>query len=272
MLEPVFTQEQLKMLNTPLKPNEIEHKQGMSYLKGQLAVVKANQIFGVGNWAYKQLGPIEFTDTGIKNSKGNTIYLVSATVELTVRGCETFVEQGDCEAQGMGAPAISMARKGAVTDGLKRCLKNFGAAFGLDLYFDTPPANTFNQPATTPTKPQVTQNRPQLHTPDMPPQPVRTVQQQQHPQQQQQPVTQAPPKPAPAPVANPKEHPLYKHYSRLMAESPSLGDLEETGVAIGAEVQDEGVKALLKREYREAQDRLHKATMAAADKFEGAFN
>jgi hypothetical protein len=145
MLEPVFTPEQLKMLDTPLRPDEIEHKQGLSYLKGQFAVVKANRIFGIGNWAYKQLGTIEITDTGIKNSKGNTIYLVSAMVELTVRGCEVFVEQGDCESQGMGAPALSMARKGAVTDGLKRCLKNFGAAFGLDLYFTSAPI-----PAATP--------------------------------------------------------------------------------------------------------------------------
>jgi hypothetical protein len=166
MLEPVFTPEQLKMLDTPLRPDEIEHKQGLSYLKGQFAVVKANRIFGIGNWAYKQLGTIEITDTGIKNSKGNTIYLVSAMVELTVRGCEVFVEQGDCESQGMGAPALSMARKGAVTDGLKRCLKNFGAAFGLDLYFTSAPIPAAapeqrQQAPTQATRPAVTQSAPQ---------------------------------------------------------------------------------------------------------------
>jgi hypothetical protein len=171
MLEPNFTEDQIKLLNTPPKPDEIEKKQGLSYLKGQAAIVKANRIFGIGNWAYKQVGPIEITDTGIKNSKGNTIYLVSATVELTVRGCETFVEQGDCEAQGMGAPSISMARKGAVTDGVKRCLKNFGPAFGLNLYFDHPeqasseptsaPAPNRQQPAPQATSRPVTQFQPQ---------------------------------------------------------------------------------------------------------------
>jgi hypothetical protein len=175
VLEPVFTPEQLKMLDTPLRPDEIEHKQGMSYLKGQLAVVKANHIFGIGNWAYKQIGPIEITDTGIKNSKGNTIYLVSAMVELTVRGCEVFVEQGDCESQGMGAPALSMARKGAVTDGLKRCLKNMGAAFGLDLYFTSAPI------------------------PAAPPEQAQRVTTTPNPQNQVNRTTQ----PAPAPVAAP---------------------------------------------------------------------
>lgn len=157
MLEPIFTPEQLKMLETPLRPDEIEHKQGLSYMKGQFAVVKANRIFGVGNWAYKQLGPIEITESATTNTKNNSIYLVSAMVELTVRGCETFVEQGDCEAQGMGASSLSMARKGAVTDGLKRCLKNFGPAFGLDLYFTTSPVPAATRPANAPTQPQ--QNR-----------------------------------------------------------------------------------------------------------------
>jgi hypothetical protein len=199
MLEPNFTEDQIKLLNTPPKPDEIEKKQGLSYLKGQAAIVKANRIFGIGNWSYKQVGPIEITDTGVNNSKSNRIYLVSATVELTVRGCETFVEQGDCEAQGMGAPSISMARKGAVTDGVKRCLKNFGPAFGLNLYFDHPeqasseptstPAPNHQQPATAPTSRPVTPQAPRPVNP-MPPAQIapRTP--------QAQPVT---PSPIPAP-------------------------------------------------------------------------
>lgn len=160
-MESPLTPEQIEMLNTPLRPDEIEHKQGMSYLKGQLAVVKANQIFGIGNWSYKQIGTIEITESATKNSKDNSIYLVSVMVELTVRGCETFVEQGDCEAQGMGASSLSMARKGAVTDGLKRCLKNFGPAFGLDLYFNTAPSPAaFQSRPTQATRPATTQNSP----------------------------------------------------------------------------------------------------------------
>jgi hypothetical protein len=146
MLEPVFTPEQIAMLNTPLNPSEIEQKQGMSYLKGQLAVVKANNIFGYGNWGYQLASGVEVIDTETKNRNDNVIYRVRVAVTLTVRGCMPITELGDCEAQGTGPAAMSMAEKGAVTDGLKRCLKNFGPCFGLDLYFKTPPAQTSSQP------------------------------------------------------------------------------------------------------------------------------
>jgi recombination DNA repair RAD52 pathway protein len=154
MLEPVFTPEQIAMLNTPLNPSEIEQKQGMSYLKGQLAVVKANNIFGYGNWGYQLASGVEVIDTETKNRNDNVIYRVRVAVTLTVRGCMPITELGDCEAQGTGPAAMSMAEKGAVTDGLKRCLKNFGPCFGLDLYFKTPPAQTSSQPTTQPQRQQ----------------------------------------------------------------------------------------------------------------------
>jgi hypothetical protein len=141
-----FTPEQIEMLNTPLTPNEIEQKQGMSYLKGQLAVVKANNIFGYGNWGYQLASGVEVIDTETKNRNDNVIYRVRVAVTLEVRGCMPITEIGDCEAQGTGPAAMSMAEKGAVTDGLKRCLKNFGPTFGLDLYFKTSPAQAASQP------------------------------------------------------------------------------------------------------------------------------
>jgi recombination DNA repair RAD52 pathway protein len=150
MLEPVFTPEQIVMLNTPLGPNEIEQKQGMSYLKGQLAVVKANNIFGYGNWGYQLASGVEVINTETENKNHNVIYRVRVAVTLEVRGCMPITEIGDCEAQGTGPAAMSMAEKGAVTDGLKRCLKNFGPTFGLDLYFKTPPAQAASQPTQQP--------------------------------------------------------------------------------------------------------------------------
>jgi recombination DNA repair RAD52 pathway protein len=126
----------------------------MSYLKGQLAVVKANNIFGYGNWGYQLASGVEVIDTETKNRNDNVIYRVRVAVTLTVRGCMPITELGDCEAQGTGPAAMSMAEKGAVTDGLKRCLKNFGPCFGLDLYFKTPPAQTSSQPTTQPQRQQ----------------------------------------------------------------------------------------------------------------------
>jgi recombination DNA repair RAD52 pathway protein len=131
MLEPVFTPEQIVMLNTPLGPNEIEQKQGMSYLKGQLAVVKANNIFGYGNWGYQLASGVEVINTETENKNHNVIYRVRVAVTLEVRGCMPITEIGDCEAQGTGPAAMSMAEKGAVTDGLKRCLKTLGLPSAL---------------------------------------------------------------------------------------------------------------------------------------------
>lgn len=203
MLEPVFTPEQIAMLNTPLQQSEIEQKQGMSYLKGQLAVVKANNIFGLGNWGYEQIGPIEMIETVTSNSNDRKVILATAMVKVTVKGCIVFVEQGDCEAQGAGYAALSMARKGAVTDGLKRCLKNFGPTFGLDLYFKTPPVQAASQPTTQnrsapATRPQVTQNsQQQPNRPAPAPQAVKTA-----------PVTPATPKAAPTADGNDASQPM----------------------------------------------------------------
>jgi DNA repair and recombination protein RAD52 len=126
----------------------------MSYLKGQLAVVKANNIFGYGNWGYELSSPVSVIDTETTNKNNNVIYRVRVAVTLTVRGCMPITELGDCEAQGSGPAAMSMAEKGAVTDGLKRCLKNFGPTFGLDLYFKTPPAQAASQPMAQPAQRQ----------------------------------------------------------------------------------------------------------------------
>jgi len=57
-------------------------------------------------------------------------------VTLTVRGALPITDIGDCEANGTTAPAMGMAEKGAVSDGVKRCLRIYGSAFGLDLYDD----------------------------------------------------------------------------------------------------------------------------------------
>jgi recombination DNA repair RAD52 pathway protein len=181
--EDVLSEEQLEALAVSLTEDEIETKQGnLQYLKGQYAIAKANRIFGVGNWGYEQIGPLEMIETVTSGSNDKKVVLVTAMVKVTVKGCIAFVEQGDCEAQGAGYAALSMARKGAVTDGVKRCLKNFGPAFGLELYLgkQVPKSRSYQgssnnsnqgqyrQQAPQPTRPPVlpanTQNAPQTAT------------------------------------------------------------------------------------------------------------
>jgi recombination DNA repair RAD52 pathway protein len=76
----------------------------MSYLKGQLAVVKANNIFGYGNWGYQLASGVEVINTETENKNHNVIYRVRVAVTLEVRGCMPITEIGDCEAQGTGRP------------------------------------------------------------------------------------------------------------------------------------------------------------------------
>jgi recombination DNA repair RAD52 pathway protein len=137
-MQSIFTPKQIEQMNTALTEPEIETKQGARYIKGSVAISKANRIFGAGNWGYMLSSGIDVIDTGKTNSNSNKIYRVRVAVTLQVRDCMPITEIGDCDAQGEGAAAMSMAEKGAVTDGLKRCLKNYGPAFGLDLYAKCP--------------------------------------------------------------------------------------------------------------------------------------
>jgi hypothetical protein len=116
-----------------LDPSRIATRQGpggrvFSYLEGAEVIDTANRIFGRGNWGYELLG---------MTVEGTTY---TAHIRLTVKGCLPFADIGisvaACKSGDQPTPdAIETAKKGAVTDGVKRCLKNFGAAFGLTLYF-----------------------------------------------------------------------------------------------------------------------------------------
>ena len=131
-----FTERALKLLDAPLDPSRVKAmddgpQAGIPYLDGEDVVRKANEIFGLGNWGYKAVGrPWRVRDED-KNGKPYTTWF--AMVELTVRGGETFSDVGTNTQSGPGGPATEMASKGAVTDGLKRCLKNYGDQFGLVL-------------------------------------------------------------------------------------------------------------------------------------------
>lgn len=135
-MEQVFSEEQLRLLNTPLTRDEIAYKDGQRYLPSHLAIAKANRIFGPGNWGYHITSPFEIVDTAKTTKNGSIVYRVRVQVMLEVRGALSITDIGDCESNGTTAPAMGMAEKGAVSDGVKRCLRIYGSAFGLDLYDD----------------------------------------------------------------------------------------------------------------------------------------
>lgn len=147
----------------------------LSYLEGHDAIDQANRIFGYGNWAYRPalveqvvlIDPLSGEAVGVE---------YKAIVELTVRGAiapigdvgsqpvaawsvdeqimqrreanakynHTAVDTGpftDAErknARAVITEAHEQAKKGAVTDALKRCLRAYGNQFGNGLYGDGP--------------------------------------------------------------------------------------------------------------------------------------
>lgn len=269
MLEQVFSPEQIAQLNTPLNPNEIEQKQGMSYLKGQLAVVKANNIFGYGNWGYQLASGVEVIDTGKSNTNQNAIYRVRVAVTLEVRGCMPITELGDCEAQGTGAAAMSMAEKGAVTDGLKRCLKNFGPTFGLDLYFKIPPAQAASQPAANQRQQPTTPATRPATTPPVAQTANRPAPAQQAPQQARPAKTVTQPAPiasiATKPAFKVEDDDYYKTYAPQLRAAPTMEQINYVSGLIKANVFEGAVLAALRIEKEKAIDRINEQSQKAAN-------
>ena len=142
MSQSPFTPEQIAQLDQPLDPKRVKHRQGgggmqLSYLKGHDAIDTANKIFGYGNWGYDLMG-VELQN--VQSEDGGVIGgYYAARVKLTVVGCVPVTEEGVCPIQEGRNPrarvdAHDMARKGAITDALKRALRCFGDQFGNSLY------------------------------------------------------------------------------------------------------------------------------------------
>ncbi len=128
----VFTEELISRLDEPIDPERIKTRKApggrtVSYIEGHDAIATANSLFGYGNWGYR----VE----DIRRD-GRLVY---ATVTVTVAGGIPFTDVGVSiarakEGENPTYEAIETAIKGAVTDGVKRALKNYGPQFGLSLY------------------------------------------------------------------------------------------------------------------------------------------
>ncbi len=142
MSQSPFTPEQIAQLERPLDPRRVKHRSGgggvqLAYLKGHDVINTANHIFGYGNWGYDLLG-VELNNVSAENGEVVGSYYI-ARVKLTVVGCVPITEEGVCPVQEGRNPraridAHDMARKGAITDALKRVLRCYGDQFGNSLY------------------------------------------------------------------------------------------------------------------------------------------
>ena len=131
----------LEELAKPLDPKRITVGQngplrGIKYLEGEDVIRTANHIFGYGGWSFELLAQPWIVEKGEQGEK-HTLYEVwAAHGRLTVSDAH-FADVGTCVRQGPGSGGLEMAIKGAVTDCVKRCLRNMGDQFGLILYDKT---------------------------------------------------------------------------------------------------------------------------------------
>jgi DNA repair and recombination protein RAD52 len=179
VLEPVFTPEQIAELEKPLDNNDVKHRQGgggvqLNYLAGYQVINRANKLFGFGRWGYDLIS-VELQNVLDENGQILGCYY-SARVKVTVKDCVPVTDEGVCPVQEGRNPraridAHDMARKGAITDAMKRAFRCFGDQFGNSLYdkdYDAttglepkqPTAPTRQQAATQATRPTTTQNQP----------------------------------------------------------------------------------------------------------------
>lgn len=168
-MQSVFTEAEIKDLDLDLNPLLISERKGgggsrLKHIEGHNAIDQANRLFGYGNWGYKVISckPINLIDPASGEAIGVTY---EAEVELQVKGCMPVSDVGQqaCSVwnvedvvmsrrkDGDDGPiqrwekqnasrtivdAHEVARKGAITDAMKRCLRTFGSQFGNGLYGD----------------------------------------------------------------------------------------------------------------------------------------
>ena len=140
-------------LGQPLDPALVSKRKLFSgrneeveYIAGNNAIDQANRIFGPLGWSYT-VSDQRIENVSRVNISTGEIQRVDricfATVQVVITEGPTREDTGSCgvgkNREGHETPdGLEMARKGAVTDGLKRALRTFGAQFGNSLYDDTP--------------------------------------------------------------------------------------------------------------------------------------
>lgn len=141
----MFAENIVERLLKSIDPRRVKTRSGrggnsFSYIETHDAIATANEIFGYGNWSYRVdelvcLG----TETGLGDSGTGVRVGYRAVVEVQAGSGigVAFSDVGYGDAIEYGGSTITpheLAAKEAVSDGVKRALKNFGEQFGLSLY------------------------------------------------------------------------------------------------------------------------------------------
>ena len=129
----------LEQLARPLPPELVserisEEGEVLRYLEGWRAIEQANAVFGHDGWGAEVVGEVAYRPLPAGDRGGSPpAGIYTATVRVTARGCPTHSDVGTAVARNQTAEEHAAAIKAAVTDGLKRALRHFGARFGNGL-------------------------------------------------------------------------------------------------------------------------------------------
>ncbi len=128
-----------RKLRQPLAPEHISERDGddglIRYLEGWRAIQLANAIFGEDRWGAEVVGEVTYRpipQTGRRNATP-VLGIYTATVRVTVEGCGAHSDVGTGNVDEQTADGHTTAYKTAVTDGLKRALRHYGAGLGNEL-------------------------------------------------------------------------------------------------------------------------------------------
>jgi len=106
-----------------------------AYLEGPAVIGQANRIFGFDGWGAEVVGDLKYVPSPLANSDGEVLAVgfYTVTVRVTVVGCPPKSDVGCGFVTEPTPEAHEIASKGAVTDGIKRALRQFGEQFGNNL-------------------------------------------------------------------------------------------------------------------------------------------
>lgn len=149
--------EVVEKLGKPLDPKRVKKREGgggrsLSYLESHDVIRTANDVFGVGGWSYRveELVCLATEKFIGRDAREGTRTGYRATVTVRVDDTEYGdVGYGDAtEYTNSAVTTHELASKEAVSDAVKRALRNFGDQFGLCLYAkDAPEHNGHNAAA-----------------------------------------------------------------------------------------------------------------------------
>ncbi len=128
----------LEQLARPLDPALVSERttedgEVLRYLEGWQAIEQANAVFGHDRWGAEVVGEVAYRPLPAAGSGNAPAGIYTATVRVTARGCPPHSDVGTAVARNQTAEEHTTAPKAAVTDGLKRALRHFGARFGNGL-------------------------------------------------------------------------------------------------------------------------------------------